>query len=313
MAKLISDFFCVAVAGPTVDGREIRASWLTDMAEQYNTALYEAFIWYEHYRWGGNFGSIYAVKAEKGEDGLLRLYNRLVPSPELLQLNQAQQKLHTSIEVLTSWRGKNKAYQYGLGITDSPASIGTDRLAFSAGFQKLSDEERHCVDGICQHVTQQKVNEFKRRVPGVDQTALEIFISQPLPDLEFSKERSFFDFGSLFRKQESKPLEENMNENEVNALIEKQLSGFKQSLLDELKQTFGSQALKPAETPVPAIDPLAPPVANTGSAEMAVFKQQLDQLTQGQQKIMEALDKIPVQSIFRAEATGENNKQKPKW
>ncbi len=253
MTKLISDEFCVAVSGPTIDGREIRASWLKDMAETYDSKTYEAMMWYEHYRFPGNFGSLYSVRAEKGDDGLYRLYNRLIPSPRMQEMNQEGQKLHTSIEVLTEFRGKKKAYQYGLGITDSPASIGTDRLSFSAGSQPSADELKLMV-GVCNVLNAAKVEDYKQRVKGVNPDHLEIFVSQPLPDLEFKKEKSYFDFsnlGGLFGRNNNDTTEEgtDMTKDETAALIDEKLSSFGEQLIAKIAEQFGTKNdSEPAES-----------------------------------------------------------------
>lgn len=45
MKQTPTAWFCVATAGPTVDGREIKEQWLTEAAETYNAAEYTAMIW----------------------------------------------------------------------------------------------------------------------------------------------------------------------------------------------------------------------------------------------------------------------------
>jgi hypothetical protein len=47
-------------------------------------------------------------------------------------MNKAGQKLYTSIEISPNFAGTNKAYLVGLAVTDSPASLGTEMLAFAA-------------------------------------------------------------------------------------------------------------------------------------------------------------------------------------
>lgn len=131
MPKIITDWFKVATAGPSIDGRFIKDQWLLDMAETYDaTKRYCAMIWPEHYRWA-NAGSVVAVKAEKDEMGRLSLYCKLQPNQLLLDYNASEQKLFTSIEVIDDFAKSGKAYLGGLGITDQPASLGTERLAFS--------------------------------------------------------------------------------------------------------------------------------------------------------------------------------------
>ena len=130
MPALITKFVKVAQSGPTVDGRNIDPQWLRDMAETYDPALYRAKIWPDHLRWGNNYGSVVALKSEE-KDGLVSLYASFAPNAQYLLSNQYDQKLSFSIEVLENFAGTGKFYLGGLGVTDSPASLGTDELKFS--------------------------------------------------------------------------------------------------------------------------------------------------------------------------------------
>ena len=130
MPALITGFKKVAQSGPTVDGRNIDPQWLRDMAEIYDPALYRAKIWPDHLRWGTNYGSVVALKSEE-IDGLVSLYASFAPNAQYLLSNQYDQKLSFSIEVLENFAGTGKFYLGGLGVTDSPASLGTDELKFS--------------------------------------------------------------------------------------------------------------------------------------------------------------------------------------
>lgn len=132
MAKLISDFFCVAQSGSTIDGREIKPSWLLDSAKDYNADFYAARIWFEHIRYFGAMGDVFAVKAEQDEKtGIVRLFNRIIPSPELIELKRNNRALYSSIEISPKLENTGRAYQRGLGVTDSPASFATDRVEFA--------------------------------------------------------------------------------------------------------------------------------------------------------------------------------------
>lgn len=170
MAKLISDFFCVAMSGKTIDGREISPEWLLQAAKEYNPELYASRIWFEHIRWFGAFGDVVAVKSEKDETGVIRIYNRISPSPELVNMKRNGQALYSSIEIIPKLERTGKAYQIGLGVTDSPASFGTDRMEFAV---------RH-----------------------LEPTSL-FTASMEVPDLDFQTERTLFDFGRMFRNKHS--------------------------------------------------------------------------------------------------------------
>lgn len=132
MAKtqLKTEFVCIATAGATVDGREISPQDLRDIAETYNPETYTALIWWEHYRFFGNLGQVLSVKVEEGEK--TKLYAELRPTAELLEFNQAGQKVFTSIEIMPNFAKTGKAYLGGLAVTDSPASTGTTQLNFSS-------------------------------------------------------------------------------------------------------------------------------------------------------------------------------------
>lgn len=135
---LISKFFRVAREGDTIDGRTISREQIAQMAETYDPKTYNARVNMEHFHGlvpGGPFdmlGDVTAVEARE-EDGKLGLYAQIKPLPKLLELNRAGQKLHTSIEVMTNFARTGKAYLVGLAVTDTPASLGTEMLAFSAG------------------------------------------------------------------------------------------------------------------------------------------------------------------------------------
>ena len=152
-----SKWFKVATSGPTVDGREIKEQWVKDMAETYDPAEYTANIFQDHWSWYGNYGRVTAVKAEKDGKGRLCLFAQVEANKLLLKLNEAGQKLFTSIRVIEDFAKTGKAYLMHLAITDEPASLGTEQLSFSANgetslifasedgatleFEQLTDDE----------------------------------------------------------------------------------------------------------------------------------------------------------------------------
>ncbi|MGR7040488.1 GPO family capsid scaffolding protein [Klebsiella aerogenes] len=128
----MTDWICIATEGETVDGREIPASWLTEMAETYDpSGIYTALIWPEHERYWGSAGEVLELKTEKGDTGT-KLYARLSPSQNLIYSNRNNQLLFASIEPVENFRNSGKTYLKGLGVTNQPASIGTDRMRFNA-------------------------------------------------------------------------------------------------------------------------------------------------------------------------------------
>lgn len=131
-----SKFFAIASEGDTTDGRAISAQHIQEMADSYNPATYGARIWLEHIRGvfhDGPFkayGDITELKAEKA-DGKLKLFAKIDPTPELVAINKARQKIYSSVEISPNFANTGGAYLMGLGVTDSPASLGTDMLKFS--------------------------------------------------------------------------------------------------------------------------------------------------------------------------------------
>lgn len=150
--KFRSKWFRVAVEGATTDGRTIERSWIEDMAAQYNPATYGARINCEHIKGiapdtpFGAYGDVLAVKAEEVElngEKKLALYAQIEPNDALLALNKKRQKVYTSMEVQPKFADTGKAYLIGLAITDSPASLGTEALEFSAKHGTLTNRKQH--------------------------------------------------------------------------------------------------------------------------------------------------------------------------
>ncbi|MBQ4864617.1 GPO family capsid scaffolding protein [Pseudoalteromonas sp. MMG013] len=138
MSKKVSKFFRVFTEGDTTDGRVVERGWIEDMAATYNTANYGARIWLEHIRSVlpdspfKAYGDVLAVKAEEVEGGKLALFAQIDPTPDLIAMNKSRQKIYTSVEIDPDFAKSGKCYLAGLAVTDSPASLGTEMLEFSA-------------------------------------------------------------------------------------------------------------------------------------------------------------------------------------
>lgn len=135
-----SKWFRVATEGATTDGREITRAEIQQMAASYDREkTYGARVWLEHYRGtvpGGPFdalGDVLALKAEENEDKKLQLFAQIEPLPGLIEMNKKGQKIFSSIEIHPHFKQTGGAYCYGLAVTDSPASLSTEILKFSAG------------------------------------------------------------------------------------------------------------------------------------------------------------------------------------
>jgi hypothetical protein len=141
----VSKFFRVAVEGATVDGRTIDRAWIQQMADTFNPATYGVRVNMEHIRGvtaDGPFkayGDVRAVKAQEDEIEIagkkakkLCLYAQIEPTDELVAYNQKSQKIYSSVEIQPDFAKSGKAALVGLAVTDSPASLGTEVLQFSA-------------------------------------------------------------------------------------------------------------------------------------------------------------------------------------
>lgn len=142
-----SKFFRVATEGATTDGRNIDRATIEQLAATYNPKTYGARIWLEHIRGilpdsqFKAYGDVIAVKAEEVDTDSgkkLALFAQIEPTPELMAINKAKQKLYTSLEIQPDFADSAQPYLVGLGVTDSPASLGTEALKFSAGRKQQS-------------------------------------------------------------------------------------------------------------------------------------------------------------------------------
>ncbi|MEB3457144.1 GPO family capsid scaffolding protein [Pasteurella multocida] len=232
--ELITDFVCVATSGNTIDGRHIDAQDLKDMADTYDPAKYTAVLWFEHWRWR-NFGRVVEVKAEDGEDGKTRLYARIAPSLEMIEMNKKGQGLFTSIEITPNFANTGRAYLSGLAFTDQPASLGTTQLNFS---KRINDDSVKV--GNCEQLDLSEVTFTE------DETRESLL-------------NKFFNIGKKLFSTEEVTAEnpainpENNNKKEENEMTEEQfnkLIGALQGLGEKIDQHFNvQQPQKPAEEP----------------------------------------------------------------
>lgn len=137
--------FLLATSGATVDGRNIDPDWLRQMAEDYDPKTYGARLNIEHIRGISGekpfraYGDVlelsveedYEVKIAGKPEKRTALFGVFDVTPDAKKLNEENQKVFPSIEVDPNFAGKGRAYLMGCALTDSPAAIGTDRLAFN--------------------------------------------------------------------------------------------------------------------------------------------------------------------------------------
>lgn len=144
MAKKVSKFFRIGVEGDTVDGREIGATDIQQMAESYSPKVFGARINMEHIKgilpdgYFRRYGGVVELKAENIDEpgepllhGKWALYASLAPTADLVSMVGAGQKVYTSMEIRRDFAKTGKSYLIGLAVTDDPASLGTDMLEFS--------------------------------------------------------------------------------------------------------------------------------------------------------------------------------------
>ncbi len=147
MAKKVSKFFRIGVEGDTCDGRVISAGDIQEMAASFDPRVYGCRINLEHIKGllpdspFKRYGDVVELKAEKINDdsalnGKWALFAKISPSDELIAMNEALQKVYTSMEIQPNFANTGKCYLVGLAVTDDPASLGTEYLQFCAGSEK---------------------------------------------------------------------------------------------------------------------------------------------------------------------------------
>lgn len=149
--------FLLATAGSTVDGRTIDEKMLKEMASSYDPKTYGARLNIEHIRGISgdkpfrSYGDVLELSTAEVEvnfngkkENRLALFGTFDVTDDAKALNDAGQKVYPSIEIEENFGGKGFAYLMGCALTDSPASIATDRLQFNRqmpGTIKLSRDE----------------------------------------------------------------------------------------------------------------------------------------------------------------------------
>lgn len=136
--------FLLATAGSTVDGRNIDEQMLEQMASSYDPKTYAARLNIEHirgisgqqpFRAYGDVLELSVGETEVNFNGKTEkrkaLFGVFDVTEEAKQLNDAGQKVYPSIEIEPNFAGKGFAYLMGCALTDSPAAIATERLAFN--------------------------------------------------------------------------------------------------------------------------------------------------------------------------------------
>ena len=141
-----SQLFRIFVEGETIsDGRKITAEMIDQVVETFDLKTYTPRINIEHIAGYSpeppfnGYGDVIAVEARDdtfriaGKDEQRRaLYGQVDANDQLVKLAKADQKPFPSVELTPSYAGVGKVGLIGLAFTDTPASIGTERLKFSS-------------------------------------------------------------------------------------------------------------------------------------------------------------------------------------
>jgi hypothetical protein len=129
-------------SGVTVDGRKVTREQIHAMAASYNPSLYGARVNIEHYLSpfpGSDFcamGDVAALSAEDISEGPLAgeasLFAEIEPTARMKAMTDDGKKIFSSVEIHPQFPTTNGPYLVGLAMTDTPASLGTDKLKFAA-------------------------------------------------------------------------------------------------------------------------------------------------------------------------------------
>ena len=241
MAK--TRYFRIAVEGGTTDGRVIERDWIDQMAAGYNPATYTAGINCEHLRGYSpeppfnSYGSVAALKAEdveltiNGQKETRRaLLAQLDPNDQLLSVNRAKQKLFTSCEISPNFGGTGKAGLVGLAITDNPASLGTEMLAFAAQAGAANPFSARKLDAA-NLITAATEAEIVLEGDGSDPTGM------------FASMKNMFDaFAARFGKVDDKPVEKPATPPAQQPANDNDMAKFAKEIGETMTQAIGVYA-----------------------------------------------------------------------
>ena len=230
-SKLRTDFICIATSGHTIDGRQITSKELHEMADTYDREYYAALLWHEHDRSWMSMGEVLEVKAED-EGGETKLYAIIAPNTQLVNMNNYGMGLFSSIEIMPNFRNSGKAYLFGLGITDTPASVGTTKLElFSNNLPKSAQAGEFVKFDFALSDTDDAEEKAKNSL--------------------FSALKEFFTFSGESKTAPEKPNPENNNNKEENTMTNEQFSqliGALNGLGTKIDSHFSAQT-KPEGVP----------------------------------------------------------------
>ncbi len=264
--------FRVAREGQTVDGRELNRQEIQDMADTYNPEHYAARINIEHFAgWSPEppfnaYGDVIKVEAIE-VNGKLCLYNTISALPNFVTMNKKGQKIFPSIEFYRNFAGTGKAYQSGLGMTDNPASLGTEALKFSS-------------------------NQFALRT----QPDAEIYmtIANPAadtPSATTQQKGALEQIKSFLTPQPKQQEPDDDFEKAITAGVIAALNGIKE--LNEKLSKLTPPTAESAPSAVATVTPTIPPAVQNTEQPAAAAPQ--DQFTQAMTPLLEAINSLSTQ------------------
>jgi hypothetical protein len=133
--------FVVATEGTTTDGRHISKEMLMQMAANYRPDVYTAVVNLEHilslhpesaFSAYGKVISLGTRETEIFGQKRTQLTAVVEVTDAAVTLQQAGKKCFASMEIMPNFTGHGEAYMTGLALTDTPASLGTEPMRFSA-------------------------------------------------------------------------------------------------------------------------------------------------------------------------------------
>lgn len=137
----ISKPFAIATEGPTIDGRNISRDWILQMAKSYDPKVYTAVLNLEHFLSSlpdsifSAYGKVVSLGTKETEimgEKKLQLTAVVDVAQAVADLQKSGKKAFSSMEVRDNFINKGIAYLTGLAFTDTPASVGTETMKFSA-------------------------------------------------------------------------------------------------------------------------------------------------------------------------------------
>lgn len=137
----ISKPVVIATEGATIDGRNISRDALVQMAANYDPKVYTAMANLEHYlsmlpdSVFSAYGKVVSLSTQEAiilGEKKMQLLAVVDVNDAVVEMQKTGKKLFSSMEMVPNFINKGVAYLTGLAFTDSPASLGTEALKFSA-------------------------------------------------------------------------------------------------------------------------------------------------------------------------------------